>query len=521
MSRKFGNFTVKEKIAQGAMGEIFLVQDEEGKEFALKTLLPNLVVSDNSESKARFLREISLCENIKHPRIVSINCFDLEANPPYMVMEFLCGGSLEDKLEKNGALDPEEVLNIAIDMCEALGEIEKLEIVHRDIKPANILIDGQGDYKLSDLGLARMSARTQGNENLTMSQTALGTPYYIAPEQALDAKKVDIRSDIYSLGATLYYALTGKRVHEGTSSVHVMMKHLNDEIKDPKEVKEDIPENLTAVIMKMLKKDPKDRYQTPDGLMKDLEKIKDFDAAPEELVASGMKLNKSGASNRTGMVMFSFLFGVIIVAGLAFLRFSCLPPSDTDRFYQKARLELKAVNPEKSREFLNARAENIEKFLIDYPNAKDAERIKKAVSVGRKLASNEVYHLTVKKVGNLKEPRTFSFRIMIDDKKFEFNSEERKKILYPNARIVFKWDLASEIKLQFEEFEWLDDVIYSAKIPDYFTLRSLSGNKIYRVKPEFSDYFTDGEFHIEYELDEISEDDWLAFEEYFYPGSSW
>ena len=504
------------------MGDIFLVEDDLASEFALKTLKDGLDDGQSSESRSRFLREINICKDINHPNIVRLNSFEMDNELPYMVMEYMSNGSLEDMIVREKFINSEAVLKVAMDICKALIEIEANEIIHRDIKPANILIDPEGNFKLADLGLARINkASHAGNENLTMSQTALGTPYYIAPEQALDAKKADIRSDIYSLGATLYYCLTGKRVHEGSSSVHVMMKHLNDEILHPDKVKEDLPTNLTAVIMKMLEKDVKKRYQTPSGLLKDLEKIEKFDAAPEDLLASGMSLNKSKASNKTGMLMFSFFAGLILVTVLAVVKFSCLPPSENDSFYQKARLEMKAVSPEKNAKFLNKRADQLDKFLINYPNVEDAERIKVASQVGRILASRKVFHLTLKKVGNLKEPRSFSYRVNVDGKTFEFTSNERKKIFYPEQRVVFNWNPDSEIKLQLEEFEWLNDIIYSAKVPDFFSLRALSGNKVYSVKKPNDIYFLNSELQVQYELDEISDEDWRAFEEYFYPGTSW
>ena len=519
MSRSFGKFTVLEKIAQGAMGDIFLVEDDKKKQYALKTLRTCLDSSAESESKARFLREISLTEKIVHPNIVKNYCHDLKGDQAYMVMEYLSKGTLESKIIEEKILDPSEVLKVAIDISKALVECQEREITHRDVKPANILISENGSYKLSDLGLARMSGA--GNENLTMSQTALGTPYYISPEQAIDAKKADIRSDIYSLGATLYYALTGKRVHEGSSSVHVLMKHLNDEITHPDQIRKGLPSNLSTVIMKMLEKDVKNRYQTPASILKDLEKIEKFDASAEDLLASGMSLNKVKSSNRTGMLMFSVLVGLIFVACAAIFKFSCLPPSSQDKAYLKARLEFKDVKLEKSPVFVEERVKKIELFLKRYPNALDAVEIENAVLVAKTLAKAKTFHVTLKKVGNLQEARTFSFRLFVDKKKYEFNSDEKKKLLYPEARIAVKWNLGSEINMQFEEFEWLNDLIYSAKIPDYFSLRALSGDKVYKVKPPFNEYFQNGEFHVHYELEEISEVDWQNFENYFYPGTLW
>ena len=522
MSKKFGKYKVLEKIAQGAMGEIFLVEDDRKETFALKTLRTNLDASEGSESRARFLREMTLSEKIDHPNIVKNYFHDLDCEQPYMVMEYMEGGTLDAEIIEKKVLEPSVVLKVAIDVCKALHEIHNHEIIHRDVKPANILISENGDFKLSDLGLARMSsAATGGDENLTMSQTALGTPYYIAPEQAIDAKKADIRSDIYSLGATLYYCLTGKRVHEGSSSVHVMMKHMNEEITHPSKIKEGLPENICSVIMKMLEKDVKQRYQSPSSLLKDLEKIDKFDVGPDDLLASGMSLNKNKSSNKTGMAMFSVFAGLILIAFLAIFKVFFMPPSSQDKAYLKARLAIKTFEPQKTLEFLNNRVQKIDKFLIDYPNAVDANEINRAVEVARKLATLKVFHLTLKKVGNLKEPRSFSFRLFVDGKKHEFTSNEKKKTLYPEARVVFNWSINSEVKMQFEEFEWLDDLIYSARIPDFYSLRALSGSKVYKVKPPHAEYFTDGELHLHYELDEIKESEWQAFDKYFYPGLAW
>lgn len=522
MSSQFGNYSVIEKIDHGAMGDIFLVEDNEKKRFALKTLRSCIDSSSDSEFKARFIREISLSEKINHPNIVRNYFHDLDGDQAYMVMEYLSGGSLETQIKMNRQLDPEVVLKVAIDICKALDECHKNDIIHRDVKPANILIAEDGANKLADLGLARLSGiSASGNENLTMSQTALGTPYYISPEQAIDAKNVDIRSDIYSLGATLYYALTGKRVHEGSSSVHVIMKHVNNEITHPDKIRPGLPKKLTDVIMKMLEKKPEHRYQTPEEMLHDLQTVDILEVNSENEPATKIELNKSGASNKTGMVMFSVLAGIIFVACAAIFRVSCLPPSSADTFYLKARSELKMNEETLSNASIPERIKKIEIFLDDYPNARDSEQIQTALKVAKLLTEKKDFHVTLKKVGNLKEARSFAFRLFIDDKKFEFKTDERKKVLYPEARMKISWNLNSSVKMEFEEFEWLDDLIYTEEISGYNSLRSLSGSKIYKVKPAFSDYFGNGEFHVQYEMDEIKETEWLEFEKYFFPGKSW
>jgi serine/threonine protein kinase len=505
------------------MGDVFLVEDDKGTLFALKTL-KNEEASEESEGFLRFRREIDICKNINQQNIVKVVDFNHDHKPAFMVMEYMKNGSLQSRLSREGKLVPLEVLKIAIQVASALKIIQSMGITHRDVKPANILIAEDGSYKLTDLGLASLAAneRLAGTEDLTMSQTALGTPYYIAPEQAVDAKSVDIRADIYSLGATLYHCLTGHRVHEGNSSIHVMMKHLNDDIKCPQSIMPDLPENMTAVIMKMLEKDVKKRYQSPDSLLNDLNKIQDYDAPPEDLIASRMSLNSPRKTNRTGMLMFASFAVLIAFTGYAFVQSFFAPPDKTDKFYQKERLEVKHLLVEKSVESLIAKASAIEQFLIEYPTEQQKPQMKLAAKVARLLASTETFHITVKKAGNLKDGRSFAVRLFIDEvKKFEYETEEQRKFVYPEARVVLNWHPGTKVRIQLEEFDWQNETMYNAVLGDFFSLRGLSGDKVYRVKDAQKIYFNEGLLHIEYIMDEVSEFEWQAFEDYIYPGEKW
>ena len=522
MDRAFGDYKVIEKIAQGAMGEIFLVE-KESKNYALK-IVKNSEVEKDSERFLRFKREIELSSELDNSNIVKVHDHQLSGETPFMVMEYMKNGSLEDRLKREKTLVPLEVLKIAMEIANALKAMHTKSITHRDIKPGNILIAEDGSYKLTDLGLAGLSseARHSGNENLTMSQTALGTPYYISPEQARNAQSVDIRADIYSLGATLYQCLTGQRVYEGTSGIDVMMKHVNEPVKSPRDINGELPENLTSVILKMLEKDPNNRYTSPDSLLNDLNKIKDYDAPPEDLIASHMSLTIPRKKNRTGMFMFLALAGIIIVAGFAFYKSSFSPPDKTDHFYKKDRTEVKLIKAVASSEFLTLKAAAVEKFLKTYPTEADKEKMLLAVQTAKTLAQTQTYHLTVKKAGNLKEARAFAFRLYLDDKKvYDYESEGQRKYIYPNSRVVFNWKPGTKIILELEEFDWKNEIMYRASLTDFFSIRGLSGDKRYKVKEADKRFFQNGVVSVEYGIEEVSEEGFEAFEDYIFPGNKW
>ena len=219
----------------------------------------------------RFMKEGQLAGQLNHKNIVRIYDAGMEGNRAFIAMEFIEGCDTLELLENRGALPAEEVLALAIGIAEALQEAHSLGIVHRDIKPDNILATNEGRIKLADLGLAKQVNDDFGS---TMAGTALGTPYYISPEQALDAMKADARSDIYSLGATLYHLLSGFLPYEGDNVMGVMLRHANEELIPPIEKNPNIPKSFSRVICKMMEKHPDNRYQSCTELLDDLFKMK-------------------------------------------------------------------------------------------------------------------------------------------------------------------------------------------------------------------------------------------------------
>ena len=291
--KKLGKYILKEKLGEGSMGSVWLSYHT-GLSIPVAIKLLNMdLAEEDPDFLNRFMQEGRLAGQLNHKNIVRIYDAGIEGKNAYIVMEFIEGCDTLELLESRGALPPDEVLALAISVTEALAEAHSLGIIHRDIKPDNILATNEGRIKLADLGLAK---HVDDNFGSTIAGTALGTPYYIAPEQALDALKADQRSDIYSLGATLYHLLTGFLPFEGDNIMGVMLRHTNEPLVPPQEKKPGLPENFCSVICKMMEKKPNKRYQSCAELLDDLNKLK---YGQEDLSTSEAELKRNLASGKS------------------------------------------------------------------------------------------------------------------------------------------------------------------------------------------------------------------------------
>lgn len=225
---------------------------------ALKLMLPMEALGP--DAGARLLREARAAARLRHPNIVGVFNVGEEAEFRFLVMEFVEGKSLQKLLDERGSLPVGEALAITAQLLDALELTFAHRIVHRDIKPDNILIDGCGVAKLADLGLAKEIGTEM---NLTQTGMVMGSPYYIAPEQASDTKNASPLVDIYSLGCVLFHMLAGAPPFGGTTHLEVILKHVRDPIPDLSQVAPAVPASLGPIVAKMMAKQPKDRYQTP------------------------------------------------------------------------------------------------------------------------------------------------------------------------------------------------------------------------------------------------------------------
>ena len=232
---------------------------------AIKILSPAL--AKNPAYARRFEREALASSKLNHPNIVAALDVGEEDGLRYLVMEYVAGRTVAQLLAR-GALDEKRAVGIIIQIVRALDHAARADIVHRDIKPANILVTKQGLAKLGDLGLAK-EIKADGSE--TEEGIAMGTPFYVSPEQARGEKHIDGRTDIYALGATLYHMVTGRVPFSGPNPAVVMTMHITEPLPPPEEVHEGVSRGLSQIIEKMMAKDKGARYQTPAELMTDLQ----------------------------------------------------------------------------------------------------------------------------------------------------------------------------------------------------------------------------------------------------------
>jgi serine/threonine protein kinase len=266
-----GNYLILDEIGAGGMGEVYLAEHRRMKrQVALKVLPPAMI--EDKQAVDRFQREVEAAAKLSHPNIVTAYDADQAGDVHFFVMEFVEGRDLAELVKKNGVLSVDQAVECVRQVATGLEFAHKKGVVHRDIKPANLLLDPEGNVKILDMGLARYQA-SQEEEVLTVSGMAMGTPDFMSPEQGVNAKHADERSDIYSLGCTLFYLLTGKKVYGGESLVEKVMAHQNEPIPSLIEACQDATPELDAIFQKMVAKQRGDRFQSAGALLAELESL--------------------------------------------------------------------------------------------------------------------------------------------------------------------------------------------------------------------------------------------------------
>ena len=265
---RIGHFTIQRRIGIGGMGSVFLATDERlRRNIALKILAPSLSVDPSSVQ--RFQNEARAAARLDHDNIARVFFYGEDAGQHYIAYEYIAGSNLRDVIRLKGKLDPAEAVNYTMQLAAALSHTSAAGVVHRDIKPSNILITPQRRAKLVDLGLARRESH-EASAELTVAGTTLGTFDYISPEQAKDPRNVDVRSDIYSLGCTLYHMLTGEPPYPEGTVLQKLLDHQGKEAPDPVRKNRRVPPALSAVVRRMMASDPRRRYANPGELLRDL-----------------------------------------------------------------------------------------------------------------------------------------------------------------------------------------------------------------------------------------------------------
>src|SRR5690348_7421534 len=256
--QRIGDYEILGVLGAGGMGKVYKVRNTiSDRVEAMKVLLANLAAQ--KELADRFLREIKLLASLDHPNIAKLNTALTLDNQLVMMMEYVDGVTLASRL-LGGPLAPADAANYSDQVLSALGYAHKLNVIHRDVKPANMMLTSQGVVKLMDFGIARPNDEA----GMTSTGATLGSMNYMSPEQ-VRCEPVDQRSDLYSMGVSLYEMVTGKLPFRGHSNYSVMSAHLQETPKPPIAVRPDLPKGLSDIILMAMAKDPRERFQTAEA----------------------------------------------------------------------------------------------------------------------------------------------------------------------------------------------------------------------------------------------------------------
>ncbi|MFO1006598.1 MAG: serine/threonine-protein kinase [Planctomycetaceae bacterium] len=264
---QLGPYQILDRIGRGGMGAVFRANDLRlDRVVALKILAPEY--TRDPACVQRFQNEARAAAKLDHQNIARIFASGEDSGQQYIAFEYVSGTNVRDMIQQRGTLTPAETVNYILQIAESLRHTSAMGVVHRDIKPSNIIVTPTGRAKLVDLGLARH--RTEGSDDLTVHGTTLGTFDYISPEQALDPRNVDVRSDIYSLGCTAFHMLTGEPPYNRGSMFQKVLDHHKVDAPDASARNPHVPQALSHIVRKMMASQVEDRYQRPEDLIRDL-----------------------------------------------------------------------------------------------------------------------------------------------------------------------------------------------------------------------------------------------------------
>jgi eukaryotic-like serine/threonine-protein kinase len=259
-----GRYRIEDVLGRGGMASVYLARDEElERSVAVKVLAEHL--ADQPDFHDRFLREARLAAQLSHPNVVQVFDVGEEDGSPFIVMECVEGSTLADELQERGRLDPDEVVDLALQICGGLEHAHAAGLVHRDIKPQNLLLRPDGTVKIADFGIARAAETTR----LTQMGSVMGTAAYLSPEQAL-GEEVTAAADLYSLGCVLYELLTGRTPYVFETLPELVVKHRDEVIPPVRELRPDVPERLEAAVMHALARNPDYRPASAAALAEEL-----------------------------------------------------------------------------------------------------------------------------------------------------------------------------------------------------------------------------------------------------------
>jgi eukaryotic-like serine/threonine-protein kinase len=279
VGKRIGDYQILNELGSGGMGRVYKVRNVLTDRIeAMKILLPNL--SGREDIAARFLREIKLMANLNHPNIAALRTAFTADNQLVMIMEFVEGTDLAARLE-HGPIPPADAMNYIQQVLSALSYAHQQHVIHRDIKPSNMMLTPQRVVKLMDFGIARAGEE----RSITMTGTTLGSLGYMSPEQ-VKGEPTDARSDLYSVGVSLYEMVTGQRPFQASSDYSIMAAHVKETPKPPVELHPGLPAAMNEIIIMSIAKDPAQRFQTADAFRNALSSVH-FEPAESKPIVLG------------------------------------------------------------------------------------------------------------------------------------------------------------------------------------------------------------------------------------------
>ncbi len=269
--RRLNHFRLGDLIGGGGMGAVFKATDERLDRIVAVKVIP--FVAEDPELQRRFRNEAQAAAKLDHPRIARV--FEVGNDGPwhYIVFEYIEGDNVRDAVTRDGPMSLDDAIAATMQVAEALAHASRRGIVHRDIKPSNVVLMPDGNVKLVDMGLARSDALDRGADDMTATGVTLGTFDYLAPEQARDPRIADVRSDLYSLGCTLFFMLTGAPPYPDGTMLQKLLNHGGAPVPDIRSRRAELPPRLTKIVNRLLAKQSDDRYRDPMALVVDLNRL--------------------------------------------------------------------------------------------------------------------------------------------------------------------------------------------------------------------------------------------------------
>jgi serine/threonine protein kinase len=263
---QFGHYTIVRALGAGGMGAVYEAEDlESGRRVALKVLSHRL---DSPDARERFFREGRLAASINHPNSVYIFGTEEIGGTPVIAMELVSGGTLQERVRARGPLPTGEAVDCVLQIIEGLEAAQRIGILHRDVKPSNCYVGEDGAVKIGDFGLS-ISNAVRTEPALTATGAFLGTPAFCSPEQ-LRGEELNARSDMYSVGATLFYLLTGRTPFDAPNMVQLLATVLEQRAPSPRKIRPEIPQGLAKVVLRCLEKQPGERFKSYADLARGL-----------------------------------------------------------------------------------------------------------------------------------------------------------------------------------------------------------------------------------------------------------